>query len=148
MTEEKIEVTEKSKEKYFYVDKEKTYSVLTQIATAFIGAGLALIVFGALHKPPMPPCHQCFKKPMPCPMQMIDRKGPRGVYNHRGDNFRRHQDFRGKNFKKDRYPAAVKQESKLGNKNLGPNRIPNIQDRKIPSQINKTVVSPKNPENK
>ena len=46
---------EKTHEKYFYVDKKKTYKVLTSIATSFIGAGLALALFG-WSRPPMPPC--------------------------------------------------------------------------------------------
>ena len=63
---------EKSKEKYFYIDKERTREVLTGIVTSFIGAGLALALFAAVHKPPIPPCPMMqFNHPMPCPMKML-----------------------------------------------------------------------------
>ena len=65
MSEEQIE---KTPEKYFYVDKEKAYKVLTSIATSFIGAGLALALFGWT-RPPMPPCpssHHRMQIECPC----------------------------------------------------------------------------------
>ena len=69
---EKKVVEEKTREKYFYIDKEKTYQILTNIATSFIGAGLAIAIFAATHKPPVPPCHLQFNHPMPCPMKMYE----------------------------------------------------------------------------
>ena len=115
--EEKITETEKTREKYFYIDKEKTYQALTGIAISFIGAGLALVVFAALHKPPVPPCHRGFNRPMPCTMRMMPEQGrpdkmlpPRGKFQGPRE-FRGHKDFRKgkffppKNF--DRVPAPI-----------------------------------------
>ena len=97
---------EKSKEKYFYIDKERTREVLTGIATSFIGAGLALALFAALHKPPVPPCPMMqFNQPMPCPMKMLPQDRGRLHKNipwkghFRGlDEQRRHGEFQDKKF--------------------------------------------------
>ena len=93
--EEKKVVEEKTREKYFYIDKEKTCQVLTGIATSFIGAGLALVVFAALHKPPVPPCPFQYNNPRPCPMKMMDwgmRPDKRFIP---GSHFRNHRGFGG-----------------------------------------------------
>ena len=94
MTNEEIKnENEKSREKYFYLDKKETCRFLCTIGASFIGALLALCVFTALHKPPMPP----FGYPMmhrPCPMKFMHRgfkpdkmllppkelRGPRGSH--------------------------------------------------------------------
>ena len=91
MSEEQIE---KTPEKYFYIDKERTYKVLTSIATSFIGAGLALALFGWVSRPPIPPC-RCgcpIQIERPCPMmQHNDRRPPKYRKHHDAD---RHQGFR------------------------------------------------------
>ena len=102
--EEKIVETEKSREKYFYVDKERTKDVLTNIATAFIGTSLALFLFGAFHKPPTPPCRMGFDRPMPCPCKMMHRKHFQDFQNPH-EHFRGHhkhfKNFEQENFRKD-----------------------------------------------
>jgi len=85
---EKKVVEEKTREKYFYIDKEKTYQILTNIATSFIGAGLAIAIFAATHKPPVPPCHLQFNHPMPCPMKMYE-------FNRQPNMFPPHREFKG-----------------------------------------------------
>ena len=106
MTEEEKIVEEKSREKYFYVDKEKTYQVITGIATSFIGASIALLLFAALHKPPVPPCGMGFDRPMPCPMQMMHKKhfgdfhGPK---RHFGGHRKFPKELRGKDFRGDKF---------------------------------------------
>lgn len=63
---------EKSREKYFYLDKKETCRFLCTVLATFVGAYLALCVFAALHRPPMPP----FARHMmhrPCPMKFMHR---------------------------------------------------------------------------
>ncbi len=102
--EEKIIETEKNREKYFYVDKEKTYQVLTGIGTSFIGASLALLLFAATHRPPEPPCgSNPFMQP-PCKCKMMHKHGPRDFRRGHGEFRRgdgpRHEKFNGKSFMK------------------------------------------------
>ena len=102
--EEKILKEEKTREKYFYVDKERTYQVLTGIVTSFIGAGLALVLFAALHKPPVPPCPMMqFNQPKPCPMKIFPQNIPHKMFPDGGKfrNFGEHRiprEFNGKKF--------------------------------------------------
>lgn len=86
---------EKTPEKYFYVDKERTYKVLTSIATSFIGAGLALALFGWA-RPPIPPC--------PCSQHRVQIECPCArMYQHPQKpkckcNKQKHRDERGDKF--------------------------------------------------
>ena len=88
--EEKILTEEKLREKYFYVDKERTYQVLTGITTSFIGAGLALILFAVLYKPSVPPCPiMKFHESRPCPIKMLPQNRPHRIIPG-GRHFRGH----------------------------------------------------------
>lgn len=95
MSEERIEnENEKTREKYFYVSKECTYKFFGTVAASFIGALLALAVFSALHKPPMPPMGPQFMPNRPCPCRIMDEgRRPGKVFLHKG-KFRHHKDFR------------------------------------------------------
>lgn len=131
--EEKIVETEKSREKYFYVDKEKTYQVLTGIATSFIGASLALLLFAALHKPPVPPCPMGLQRPMPCPMQMMMHRKHFGDFRGPQGHFQGHRkfpkEFRGKDF---------------GGENLGnPFAPPEVNFEKPAPPLPKNTTTPK-----
>ncbi|MBR6098325.1 hypothetical protein IKP85_01100 [bacterium] len=101
MTEERIEnENEKSREKYFYVSKECTYKFLGTVVASFIGALLALAVFTALHKPPVPPAGPQMRPDIPCPCRIMDRGGrPDRVFPPRGE-FRHHKHFRGGEFQR------------------------------------------------
>ncbi len=91
--EEKIAEQEKSRDKYFYIDKEKTCQVLTSIATSFIGASIALLLFASTHKPPEPRYHGPFMQP-PCKCKMMhEYRGGHGMH-------KRHGDFKNKHFYK------------------------------------------------
>ena len=73
MTDEEIKNENgKSREKYFYLDKKETCRFLCTVGATFIGAYLALCVFAALHRPPMPPVFRPMM-PRPCPMKFMDR---------------------------------------------------------------------------
>lgn len=92
MTEEKIEIqneNEKPREKYFYLDKKETCRFLTTLGASFLGALLALYVFSALHKPPMPPMGFRMMKHRPCPMKFMDRE-----FRH-NEGFKIHREFKG-----------------------------------------------------
>ena len=95
MTNEEIKnENEKSREKYFYLDKKEVCRFLCTVGASFIGALLALCVFTALHKPPMPPMGHRLMPPRPCPMKLMDKgfkpdrmllppkelRGPRGSH--------------------------------------------------------------------
>ena len=96
--EEKIQVQVPDKKRYFYWERRDVYRVLLSVATSFIGALLALMVFAAFHKPPVMPG----KFPPPPPIQRIDvdihridnyikppmgefHKDPRGDFHRRGE---------------------------------------------------------------
>ena len=72
MAEENHE-NEKSREKYYYLDKKKTCKFLSTILASFLGTLLALAVFTALHKPPMPPAGYHMKN-RPCPCKFMERR--------------------------------------------------------------------------
>ncbi len=101
--EEKIVEQEKSRDKYFYIDKEKTCQVLTGIATSFIGASIAILLFTGTHKPPCSDAPQMMAPPCHC--KMMRHKGPhgkfmppRGEFKGPGKDFRGHGEFKGKHF--------------------------------------------------
>ncbi len=99
--EEKILEPEKTREEYFYVNKKCTYKFLGTVLATFIGALLALYVFAALHKPPVPPAGIQMRPPCPCAMKMFERGQrfdrmypPKKEFKHRRD-FKFHKQFRG-----------------------------------------------------
>ena len=112
---------EKSREKYFYVSKEWTYKFLSTVAASFIGALLALAVFTALHKPPVPPVGPQMRPNRPCPCRIMDRgkrpdrmMPPRGAFKYhkhtrRHGEFKGAQNFRGhRGFRKELMPPPSK----------------------------------------
>ena len=119
MSEEQIE---KPVEKYFYVDKEKTYNALTSIATSFIGAGLALLLFTNCGKPPVQPCSCPCGQPVPyishpCPMMRGEAPRPPKCHKYNKD---KRQDIKrdnevpghGEHMKKQRPPRADEHPNK------------------------------------
>ncbi len=96
MTEE--EKIEKPKEKYFYIEKEGVYKALWSIATTFIGASLALMLFAATHKPPVKPCGFSMPpQPAPYPCPLMKERGPHHGYHKMmppSKEFRGHQNVK------------------------------------------------------
>jgi len=65
--------------RYFCFKKREVYRALLSVATSFVGALLALAIFAAVHKPPMPPQMMPGNFPPPPPqcekMKMNFHKG-------------------------------------------------------------------------
>ena len=102
MTNEEIKnENEKTREKYFYLDKKEVFRFLSVVGASFIGALLALCVFTALHKPPMPPMGHRLMPPRPCPMKFMHRGfkfdrmllPPKELRDPRGSHFEGYWEF-------------------------------------------------------
>ena len=120
MTEE--EKTEKPREKYFYIEKEGVYKALWSVATAFIGASLALMLFAATHKPTIPCGFVMPPKATPyhCPMMKEKRFHHHGYHMPPSKEFRGPQDVR----KADRPIPPRKMDNPRPDKKLNPDKQP------------------------
>jgi hypothetical protein len=137
MTEEQIE-NEKSRKEYFYISKAETCQFLKTLGASFLGALLALAVFNALHKPPIPRGPQFgpqWGPNKPCPCRIMDRGG-------RPDKARFHK----KGHKFHKCNKHWKGEGKFGNKPVPNGNIKPFPSR--PENLNKINIQKPTPAQK
>lgn len=122
MTEE--QKRENTETKYFYIEKENVYKALCGIGTSFIGASLALLLFAAVHKPPIQPCPdrgmppiQHVGRPCPCPCHM---KHHRGMHSENPQFRNKNVNYEHKKIKTERndFPKKHMKQVRTENKDL------------------------------